>query len=172
MRRAAVLGNMVPADIILASPRTLRLTPVALAYRLFLRSEYVHSMLYVGRGRMVHTTTRQGVVLAPVPRSIYKRDRYTILRAPALGARQREQVVEAALRARGTKLDVSGLVTNIPSRLLGLRKPLLRLERNRLWCSMLIARAYAAAGLNLVPPEQRENVTSEDLRKSPVLVRV
>lgn len=172
MRRAAVLGNMAPADIILASPRTLSLTPVALAYRLLLRADYVHAMLYVGRGKMVHTTTRHGVVVEPVPRAIYRRDRYTILRARAMDARQRERVVAEALRYRGARLDVSGLVTNIPSRLLGLRKPLLRLEKNRLWCSKLIARAYAAAGVVLVPDDRAENVTSEDLRHSPAVVRL
>jgi hypothetical protein len=172
MRRAALLGNMVPADIILARPRTLSLSPIALSYRLLLRAEYVHSMLYIGRGRMLHTTSRHGVVVAPVPHTIYKRDRYTILRHPRLNAMQRAKAVKEALQLRGARLDYPALVTNLPARLVGLRKPLLQLETQRLWCSRLIVRAYSAAGVQIVPPERAENVTSEDLSRSPLLVRL
>jgi hypothetical protein len=172
MRRAAVLGNMVPGDIILARPRTLSLSPGALVYRLLLRAEYVHAMLYVGGGRMVHTTTNRGVVIAPVPRTIYRRDRYAVLRHPWLDARQRTRIVEVALERRGTRMDHAGLLSNVPARWLGLRQPLVRLERNRLWCSRLIVQAFAAAGAEAVPPERTENVTSEDLARSPYLVRL
>lgn len=172
VRRAAVLGNMVPADIILAKPRTLSLSPGALAYRLLLRADYVHAMLYVGAGRMVHTTTNRGVVVARVPRTIYRRDRYAVLRHPRLDERQRARIVEVALERRGARMDHAGLLTNVPARWLGLKKPLVRLERNRLWCSRLIVQAYAAAGAEVLPPERRENVTSEDLAGSPMLVRL
>lgn len=172
LRRGAVLANMVPGDIILASPRTIKLSPIALAYRLLLRSRHVHSMLYLGGGRMLHTTDRHGVVIAPVPRRIFKRDRYTVLRAPSLRPEERRQVVQEALKSIDAKLDRAGMVTNVPARLLGLRKPLVRMERNRLWCSKLIERAYAAAGVELVPPEVKENVTSEDLSRSPWLQTV
>jgi hypothetical protein len=163
---------MVPGDIILARPRTLSLSPGALVYRLLLRAEYVHAMLYVGAGRIVHTTTDQGVVVAPVPHTIYRRDRYAVLRHPWLDERQRARIVEAALERRGTRMDHAGLLTNVPARWIGLRKPLIRLERNRLWCSRLIVQAYAAAGAVVVPPERTENVTSEDLARSPMLVRL
>jgi hypothetical protein len=83
-RRAAVMGNLAVADIILASPRTLRLSPMGLAYRLFLRSRYVHSMLYLGRGKVLHTTTREGVVVASVPGKIFDRRRYAVFRASHL----------------------------------------------------------------------------------------
>ncbi|MGD2154805.1 MAG: hypothetical protein PVG79_16170, partial [Gemmatimonadales bacterium] len=151
LRRRAVVAKLQKADIILASPRTLRLSPVALIYRLFLRSQYVHSMLYLGGGKIIHTTGRFGVVVAPLPRKIYRRDRYTVLRAPQLRPQQRQQVVAEALKLRGRKLDRSGLVTNVPARLFGLRKPLLRLEKDRVWCSRLIWQAYSANGIDLVP---------------------
>jgi hypothetical protein len=172
LRRRALLANMVEADIILASPRTLRLSPIALVYRMLLRATYVHSMLYLGKGRMLHTTSRHGVVVSPVPRTIYRRNRYAVYRVPYLRARQRRRVVEQALKFRAMKLDKPALVTNIPSRLLALRRPLLRLEKNRLWCSKLIERAYAAAGIELVAPDRKDTVTSEDLACSPALVRL
>lgn len=171
-RRAAVMGNLAVADIILASPRTLRLSPMGLAYRLFLRSRYVHSMLYLGRGKVLHTTTREGVVVASVPGKIFDRRRYAVFRAPHLTMDERRRVCAEALKLRGRKLDPPALVTNIPARWLGLREPLIRLERNRVWCSRLIQRAYAAAGVRLVPPDLEGTVTSEDLAESPLLLRL
>lgn len=172
LRRRAVVAKMQKADIILASPRTLRLSPVPMIYRLFLRAQYVHSMLYLGGGKVIHTTARSGVVVDPLPRKIYKRDRYTILRARHLRPKQRQQVVAEALRLRGRKLDRAGLVTNVPAKLIGLRKPLLRLEKDRLWCSKLICQAYSANGIDLVPQNNIETVTSEDLSCSPLLERI
>ena len=169
LQRRAVIAEMQEADIVLAKPPTLRLSPVALLYRLLLRARYVHSMLYVGDGKMVHTTSSDGVVKAPLPNSIHREDRYTILRAAHLTAEQREEIATDALNLVGTKLDHAGLITNIPARMFGLRKPILKLEKTRLWCSKLILRAYSAIGVELVPPEKAENVTSEDLRDSTVL---
>jgi hypothetical protein len=172
LRRRAVIAKMLEADIILASPRTLQLSLVALIYRLVLRAQYVHSMLYLGGGKVIHTTGRSGVVVAPLPRSIYKKSRYTILRVRRLHPDQRERVIADALRFKDKKLDRAGLVTNVPAKLFGLRTPLLRREKNRLWCSKLIHQAYVANGIDLVPQSQTETVTSEDLSNSPLLERV
>lgn len=172
LRRRAVIAKMQKADIILASPRTLRLSPFALLYRLLLRDQYIHSMLYIGEGKILHTTTKYGVVISPVPRKIFKKDRYTILRAPHLRGEQREQVVVEALKMRDKRLDYAGLVTNVPARLFGLRKPLVMLEKNRLWCSKLVYQAYSASGIELVAPEHKENLTCEDLSYSPLLEKI
>lgn len=172
LRRRAVIAKMQKADIILASPRTLRLSLFAFLYRLLLRAQYVHSMLYIGEGKILHTTTKYGVVISPVPHKIYKKDRYTILRAPHLRGEQQAQVVTEALKLRDKRLDYAGLVTNIPARLFGLRKPLVMLEKNRVWCSKLIYQAYFASGIELVAPEYKENLTSEDLSHSPLLEKI
>jgi hypothetical protein len=172
LQRRAMVAEMQEGDIVLAKPRTLSLSPVALLYRLLLRAKYVHAMLYVGDGKVVHTTSGEGVVVASVPKGVYRDDRYTVLRAPRLTLEQRELVATEALNMVGTKLDHAGLISNVPARLIGLRKPLIRLEKTRLWCSKLIQRAYAAIGVELVPPEKAENITSEDLRDSPVLEQV
>jgi hypothetical protein len=172
LRRQAVLANMVEADIILASPRTLQLSPLALAYRVLLRAKYAHSMLYLGHGKMLHTTSRHGVVLAPAPRTIHRRSRYAVYRVPELRVEERRRIVAEALKLRPMKLDQAALVTNIPARLFALRRPLIRLEKSHVWCSKLIERAYAAAGVELVPPNQKETITSEDLSRSPRLVKL
>ncbi len=166
LKRRAVIARLLPADIILASPRTMSLSPIALVYRLLLKAQYVHSMLYVGNGKILHTTTRYGVVVTRVPRGIHRKDRYTILRDPDLGYEQRVQVVRAALEMTDRKLDHLGLATNIPAKLLGLRKPLVRMEQRRLWCGKLINEAYGRAGVELVPPDLTGTVTSEDLSRS------
>jgi hypothetical protein len=129
-------------------------------------------MLYVGDEMILHTTARKGVTVDAVPRKLYDPDRYSLYRVPHLSQRKRREVVAAALRLKDKKLDRAALVTNIPARLLGLRKPLLRFEKNRLWCSRLIYDAYAGAGIELLPAEESESVTSDDLARSTVLVRM
>lgn len=171
-RRTVAISGMLEADVLLASPRTLRLSPIAMIHRLVLGARYVHSMLYVGEGKVLHTTTRQGVTIDSVPSKVYQPDRYSLHRVRRLTPLERKQVVAAALRRQGQKLDHAALVTNIPARLLGFKKPLLRLERNRLWCSKLIYESYADAGIELLPAEESGNVTSDDLARSPVLERI
>jgi hypothetical protein len=126
MRRRAILSRMKEADIVLASPRLRRLSPTALLYRALLGSRYVHSMLYVGGGRMIHTTAAHGVVVSEVPRRVFDRERYAVYRAVNLTAHQRQRVVAEALQLLDRKLDHAALITNIPSRWFGLRHPLLR----------------------------------------------
>jgi uncharacterized protein YycO len=172
LRRQTVIARLRKADIILASPKTLRLSPVALVYRVLLSARYMHSMLYVGEGKMIHTTTKSGVVVDRLPKKIHKNDRYAIFRAKNLTSEQRSSVVEEALLSKNKKLDHAGLITNIPARLFGLRKPFLKLEKNRLWCSKLIYQAYSANGIDLVPLQMAGGITSEDLSDSKLLERI
>jgi len=66
-RRTVAISGMLEADVLLASPRTLRLSPIAMIHRLVLGARYVHSMLYVGAGKVLHTTPRKGVTIDRVP---------------------------------------------------------------------------------------------------------
>jgi len=68
VKRQVFISRMKEADIVLANPKIIRLSMFALFYRLFLRSQYVHSMLYIGNERIVHTTAKDGVVIDKVPR--------------------------------------------------------------------------------------------------------
>jgi hypothetical protein len=171
-KRQAVVAKLRKADIILASPRITTLSAIALSYRLVLRSRYVHSMLYIGDGRVVHTTAKNGVVVSELPRSIFRRDRYALFRVKNLDGEKRDQVVAEALKWRNRKLDFAGLITTIPSRLIGLRKPLLMWEKNRIWCSKLVYKAFMAENIELVPPEKAERITSQDLSHSCMVDRV
>jgi hypothetical protein len=166
IKRNIVRARMQKADIVLASPRTVQLPPIALIYRLILRSRYVHSMLYIGNGKIIHTTSRHGVVVGRLPKKIYKRNRYTIYRVKNLSAQQRDRVIEEALKREGKKLDHIGMIINIPEKLLGLRKALISWERNRIWCSKLIIKSFQSVGIELVPEERSDTVTSEDLARS------
>jgi hypothetical protein len=172
LRRRVVLARMEPADVVLASPRLRRLSLTALLYRVFLRSRYVHSMLHLGGGEMIHTTARHGVTTGPLPRKLFDRERYVVYRVAGLTPQQRQRVVAEAQALLDRGLDHMGLVTNIPSRWLGLRRPLLHRERDRLWCSKLIHTAFARSGIELLPGGGAGTVTSQDLAASPRLERI
>ena len=172
LRRQVIIARMLPADIVLASPRTSRLSLIALLYRLFLRSHYVHAMLYLGEGRVIHSTTRRGVTIDPLPQKLFDRERYSIRRVPSLTETERQQVILEACSLLDHGLDHAGLVTNIPARWFGLQHPLLSQEKNRLWCSKLIHLAYTRAGTELLPDRPAGTVTSEDLGRSPLLQEV
>jgi hypothetical protein len=172
LRRQEVIARMRKGDIVLASPKTLSLSLPALLYRLILSSRYVHSMLYIGDGKVIHTTARHGVVVAKVPKKIYKKDRYAIFRVGTLSSEKRKKLVVEALKWKNKKLDQIGLITNVPTRLLGLERVLLSCERNRIWCSKLIYEVFSAAGIELVPPAKAGVITSEDLAHIPFVMRV
>ncbi|NOZ57873.1 MAG: hypothetical protein GXO73_13925 [Calditrichaeota bacterium] len=172
LKRRAVLAQLEPGDIILASPPTRRLSPVALVYRVVLGARYVHSMIYIGRGRIVHTTSRFGVVVGKAPRGIHRSDRYTILRVPQLSLEQQRQLVQEALRWQGRRLDTAGLIANVPRRLLGVPRRRREEDVDRVWCSKFVAVLFRKVGVELVPDDQLGSVTSEDLAASPVLQRV
>lgn len=173
LRRKAVMAKMKKADIILASPRTIRLSPVALLYRVVLKSHYIHSMLYTGRGKIIHTTSKQGVVVDFLPRKIYKKDCYTILRVQNLDASKRNQVVNEALKWQGKKLDFTGMITNIPRRMLKLQKKIqMDKQTDQVWCSKLLYKSFLKTGVKLVSDEKSSQITSEDLAHSPVLKKI
>ena len=133
LRRKEVLARMRKADIILASPKTADLPITALLYRIILGSQYIHSMLYIGDGKIIHTTARRGVVVGKVPRKIYQKDRYAIFRLKGLNKEKKDMVVQEALKWRGKKLNHFGLITNVPTRLMGFQKASIPMEKNRIW---------------------------------------
>lgn len=169
-RRRLVMARMQPADIVLASPRLRRLSFTALMYHLLLRSRYVHAMLYLGDGLIIHTTSRHGVVIGRLPGKVFDHQRYRIRRLPGLSSAERRQVTLEARTLLDHGLDHVGLITNIPARWLGRSHPLLRTERNRLWCGKLIHTAFARAGFEIAPDRAPGTITSEDLASSQALV--
>jgi len=172
IQRRVFLSKLQQGDIILASPATLKLSAVNLMYRFLLKARYVHSMLYLGGGKIIHTTAKKGVQIADVPKKVFRKAHYNVFRLKDIDKEQRKRVTAEALKLRGHLLDPVGMITNVPARLFGLRKPLLKLEQNRLWCAKLIYRAYSAAGIELVPLADREVVTSEDISGSPLLYSI
>ncbi|MBS3819541.1 hypothetical protein KGY73_08580 [bacterium] len=173
VRRQTMLSRMRKADIILASPRTPRLSPVAFLYRIFLKSRYIHSMLYIGGGKIIHTTSKEGVVVSPAPQKIYKKNRYILLRVKNLDEKKREQIVAEALKWKGTQLDLTGMLGNIPRRMLNLPQRAQALkEKDRVWCSQLLYKSFLKGGVELIPQQKSPHITSEDLAHSPVLKRI
>jgi len=129
-------------------------------------------MLYIGDAKIIHTTTKHGVIVDRLPRKIFKKERYSVFRVKNLSISQRQYIVDEALKYKNKKLDQLGMFTNVPARLFGFKKPFLRFEKNRLWCSKLIYKSFYAYGIPLVEHEESENITSEDLSRSEVVKKL
>lgn len=172
MKRQRVIFKLKKADILLAKPGILSLSLIALLYRILLHSEYVHSMMYIGNNKIIHTTIKDGVTIHKVPRKIYKKNRYTIYRLRNLNSEQRSRIVSESLKYKNLETDVMGLVLNIPKNLFGIKKRLQKIEKNRLWCSKLIYRSYRSVGVNLIAENESHIITSERLSKSTLLDKV
>ena len=168
-KRQAVILKLKKADIILAKPKLFSLSPIGLLYRILLRSDYVHSMLYIGNGEIIHTTTKDGVSIHKVPRKIFKKDRYTIYRAKNLNSNQRSRIVAESLKLKDMKMDFMGLIVNIPRNIFGINKSFSKIENNRIWCSKLIYQAYSSIGIKLFSDNEFKIITSENLSKSNIL---
>ena len=126
----------------------------------------------VGDAKIIHTTTKHGVIVDRLPRKIFKKERYSVFRVKNLSISQRQYIVDEALKYKNKKLDQLGMFTNVPARLFGFKKPFLRFEKNRLWCSKLIYKSFYAYGIPLVEHEESENITSEDLSRSEVVKKL
>lgn len=172
VRREILLSGMRKGDIILASPPWYRLSPIAFWYRMLLRSRYVHSMLYLGDRKILHTTIRRGVVIHRVPRKITRRDRYAILRLKAGHSVNMDRVAQYALSMQSNRVSITALIATLVVRLTGSTRFRSKMVRKSLRCSQLIDLAYSTAGMTLVPSRPRETIISQDLMDSPFLERI
>ncbi|MBD3386498.1 hypothetical protein GF407_16445 [candidate division KSB1 bacterium] len=171
-KRRAVISRLHKADIIVASPAFKRLSFIALLHRLMLRSTYVHSMLYIGNGKILHTTSNHGVVIHKVPGKIFSKKRYAIYRTRDISRDQKTRVIEEALKWHRAKIDHVAMFKLIPQRLFGWFRPAAMEEDKSLWCSRLIYRSFLSAGIDLLPDQDTSLVVSEDLANSPLVKRV
>ncbi len=172
VRRQAAISQLKKGDIILASPLTRRLTFISLFYRVLLKSHYTHSMLYIGNGKIIHTTDRFGVIVTRVPRKIYRPDIYSVYRIKKIDDSMRDAIVTAAFKWQKHRLDRAGLVKNLMMNLFRLKKPVSEGNKNKIWCSKMIYLSYLFAGIELLPKNQAEHITSDTLSKSYLLERV
>lgn len=171
-KRRTVITRLHKADIIVASPALKRLSLIALLHRLMLRSTYVHSMLYIGNGKILHTTSHQGVVIHKVPGKIFSKKRYAVYRVREINREQKTKVIEEALQWHRTKIDHIAMFKLIPQRLFGWFRPVATEEDKSLWCSRLIYRSFLSAGIDLLPDQDTSIVVSEDLANSPLVKQV
>ncbi len=171
-KRRAVITRLHKADIIVASPALKRLSFIALLHRLMLRSTYVHSMLYIGNGKILHTTSRNGVVIHKVPGKIFSKKRYAVYRVRVISREQKTRVIEEALKWHKAKIDHVAMFKLIPQRLFGWFRPVATEKDKSLWCSRLIYRSFLNAGINLLPDQNTSIVVSEDLANSPLVKRI
>ena len=66
LKRSSAVARLCKGDIILASPKTRKLSLIVFMYQLFLKSQYTHSMLYIGNGKIIHTASKKGVIISKV----------------------------------------------------------------------------------------------------------
>lgn len=172
LKKQAFITKMKKADIIFASPRTRRLPPIALTYRFVLRAHYIHSMLYIGEGKVLHTTSRHGVVIDDVPKKIYKKEKYAVFRLENLSTKQQEGIIQSAMQWKGKKLDYVGIYGNVFRKFFRFKKKRQASEKRRTWCSKMIYSSYASQGIDLLPAKKHKAVTSDDLTRSPLLTKL
>ncbi|MBD3223781.1 MAG: hypothetical protein GF313_03580 [Caldithrix sp.] len=173
IKRDAYLKKLKAGDIILAKPLTRQLSLYALLYRIVLHANHIHSMLYLGEGKILHTTAASGVVIAKVPKKIYRSDRYTIMRQLSLNDDERRSIAREALDWQDYKLDFGGLLSNVPAKYFNMKKPPVTSSNGRIWCSKLINQIYEdVLNIRLVKTQQVPTITSEDLWHSPVLTDI
>lgn len=154
-----IVKRLEPGDIVLTA------TPgkVGKVVRRATKGEVSHAMICVQRGSTIDSTD-SGVQASNIQRELYGAgDTVIVLRL----RQQPDQltlyaVVEFARSEIGTrysKIEAARTVAGGP-------KP----RSRRMFCSRLIARAYAAAGIQLVP--DTDYCSPDDLRLSPLLVEV
>ena len=169
IKRRTVILKLNKADVIMAKPGLFSLSPISMLYRILLKSDYVHSMLYIGNSKIIHTTTKDGVTIHKIPRKIYKKNRYTIFRVKGLNSETKDQIVNEALKLQDMKIDLLGLIGNIPRNLFGIKKSFLKIEKNRIYCSKMVYQSYSNVGIKLVPEDESDKINSNILSKSKLL---
>ena len=92
-----------------------------------------------------------------------------LFRVKGLNSDIRDQIVNEALKLQDKKIDLLGLIGNIPRNLFGIKKALLKFEKNSIWCSKMIYQSYYSVGIKLVSEDESGKITSHILSKSKLL---
>lgn len=148
-----------PGDIILTASSG----KMSKAIRLTTRGEVSHAMICVQHGSIIDSTD-YGVQAHNIQRELYtsQDDVWVYRLREAMTDIQLRKVIEFARAEIGTRYSKSEAVRSV----VGLHKP-----RNRkLFCSRLVGRAFAGAGIHLVTDP--DYCTPENIRQSPLLVEL
>jgi hypothetical protein len=158
MKRVNV-NNIRPGDIIL----TARLHPTSKGIRYFTDGEVSHAMICVQYGSVIDSTS-EGVQAWNPQRDFFsdKEEVFAFRSKAALSEAQLKTIIDYVRSEIGTRYSKREAVRTV----VGGHKP----RNERQFCSRLVARAYASAGVQLV--SDKDYCSPEDLRTSPLLVEL
>ncbi|MBA4163101.1 MAG: hypothetical protein C0510_00490 [Erythrobacter sp.] len=158
MRRIDI-DRLRPGDIILTANRTKEGNVVRVASK----GVVSHAMICVQHGSIIDST-EEGVQAWNLQREFFREDEAVFafrLRDP-LAPVEMARIIDFARSEIGTRYSKAEAARSV----LGGRKP----RGSRQFCSRLVAQAYAAVGIQMVPDQ--DYCTPEDLRNSPLLVEL
>lgn len=158
MKRIKV-DALIPGDIVLTASKTVAGKGIRTATCAIVS----HAMICVGNGSVIDSTG-EGVQARNVQRELFKplEQVYAFRLREPLDKARLDQVVNFARSEIGTRYSASEAVRSVVAG----RKP----RGRRQFCSRLVARAYAHAGVNLV--EDEDYCTPEELGLSPIVVEL
>lgn len=151
------IEGVQPGDILFtARPGKLERT-----IRRFSAGEVLHAMICVGPGSFIDST-QAGVQANNLQRVLYDEKAYRFRLKAAATHDTIDRIVNYARFQIGTRYSVPDAVRTVI--------PVGRRPSPRQFCSRVVARAYAAAGIQPLP--DAEFCSPEDLRNSPLLVEI
>ncbi|MFA6196528.1 MAG: YiiX/YebB-like N1pC/P60 family cysteine hydrolase [Sulfurimonas sp.] len=132
------IEKLQESDILLTAQR--KLLSVSTAIRVLIWSRYSHAMMYVGNYSFIHAVANGGVKRQNIQHQFFKKSSQAcVLRVK--NAKIAKTACEYAKLQVHTQYSVREAIRT---------KLELKEERNRQFCSRLVAEAYAKAGLSLV----------------------
>jgi len=141
-------------DILLTAQKAM----VSKTVRLISNSDFSHAILHVGEGSYIHSDG-DGVHSGNIQRLVFEKPEHVIILRPKQHAQIQKSVTFARLQI-GKQYSVKDAINT--------KNPLSKKkEKNRQFCSRLVAQAYAFAGLNLV--DNSSYCTPQDIRESEYL---
>jgi uncharacterized protein YycO len=161
-------SRLKPGDILLT--RAVHPTLMSRVVSAVQHSEFGHSSIYAGDGKVIDTRVDKGVFTTTLP-EVYKKwggGREIRAYRPKVDASARGEAIEKAKDFVGTPYDLKGaLRLLLPA---GANKGLDEAKKKAVICSQVVVRAYPH--LNFAAGKDRDHVLPADIAKSPLTARV
>lgn len=161
-------SRLKPGDILLT--RAVHPTMMSRIVSAVQHSEFGHSSIYAGNGKVIDTRTDKGVFETTLP-EVYKKwggGREIRAYRPKIDAEARHEAIEKAKDFIGTPYDMKGaLRLLLPA---GANKGLDDAKKKAVICSQVVIHAYPH--LNFAASKNRDHVLPADIANSPLTKRV
>lgn len=166
---AALKSQLEPGDILLT--RAVKPTLMSRVVSAVQGTEYGHSSIYAGNGKVIDTRVKDGVIETTLP-EVHKEwggGRDVRAYRPRVSAEERKKAVEIARTFVGKAYDKAGALRMLlPAAKNDGKGP--TAGKEKLLCSQLVVQAYPK--LNFAQHKHRDHVLPVDISKSPLTKRV